>query len=53
MFTYGTEILRIAIVGAGSKEAEVKAFTGADRRPTPVKFFTAEDLPEARAWLLE
>lgn len=53
MFSYGEKIAKIAIVGAGMKEAEVKAFTGAGIRPTPVKFFTAEEVEQARAWLLE
>lgn len=53
MFSYGDKIGRIAICGAAAKEAEVKAFTGAGLRPTPVKFFTAEETEAARAWLLE
>lgn len=51
MFSYGDKIAKIAILGAGAKEAEVKAFTGAGLRPTPVVFFS--DSTEARAWLLE
>ena len=50
MFSYGDKIAKIAIVGAGDKQAEVKAFTGAGLRPTPVEFFGSAD--EARAWLL-
>lgn len=53
MFSHGERISKIAIVGAGTKEAELKAFTGAGMRPTPVRFFTAEEMPDARAWLLE
>lgn len=53
MFNYGDKIAKIAIVGAGSKEAEVKAFTGAGLRPTPVKFFAADQSSDAQAWLLE
>lgn len=53
MFSYGDKIGKIAIVGADAKEAEVKAFTGAGLRPTPVKFFTADDIEAARTWLLE
>lgn len=52
MFSYGEKIAKIAIVGAGNKEAEVKAFTGAGLRPTPVKFFAEAESDEARAWLL-
>jgi hypothetical protein len=51
MFSYGEKIGKIAIVGAGPKQDEVKAFSGAGLRPTPVEFFaTVED---ARAWLLQ
>lgn len=50
LFTYGDKIARIAILGADAREAEVKAFTGAGLRPTPVLFFT--DSAEARDWLL-
>lgn len=53
MFSYGDKIAKIAIVGAGDKQAEVKAFTGAGLRPTPVEFFTVEEIEAARAWLLE
>jgi hypothetical protein len=51
MFSYGDKIAKIAIVGAGDKQAEVKAFTGAGLRPTPVEFFESAD--SARAWLAE
>jgi hypothetical protein len=53
MFTHGENIVKIAIVGAGAKEAEIKVFTGAGMRPTPVEFFAADQLPAAKAWLLE
>jgi hypothetical protein len=53
MFTHGDKLAKIAIVGAGAREAEVKAFTGAGLRPTPVRFFSAEQIAAARAWLLE
>ncbi len=53
MFSYGDQIAKMAIVGAGTKQAEVKAFTGAGLRPTPVMFFTAEEIEQARAWVLE
>ena len=51
MFSYGDKIAKIAIVGAGDKQAEVQAFTGAGLRPTPVEFFESADV--ARAWLAE
>lgn len=50
MFSYGEKIAKIAIVGAGAREAEIKAFTGAGLRPTPVVFFASA--AEAREWLL-
>lgn len=53
MFTHGDKIAKIAIVGAGAREAEVKAFTGAGLRPTPVRFFPAAEAGEAKAWLIE
>jgi len=53
MFSYGDKIAKIAICGAGTKEAEVKAFSGAGIRPTPVEFFKADEIDAARAWLLE
>jgi hypothetical protein len=53
MFTHGDKIARIAVVGAGEKEAEVKAFTGAGLRPSPVRFFPTGEIGDARKWLLE
>lgn len=53
MFSYGDKIAKIAIVGAGDRQSDVKAFTGAGLRPTPVKFFMVEETEQARAWLLE
>ena len=53
MFTHGDKIAKIAIVGAGTKEAEVRDFVGADLRPSPVRFFQAGEVEEARTWLLE
>lgn len=51
MFSHGDRIAKIAIVGAGAKEAEVRAFTGAGMRPTPVEFFAAGEEDRATAWL--
>jgi hypothetical protein len=53
MFSYGDKIARIAICGAGDRQSEVKAFTGAGLRPTPVMFFGEAETESARAWLLE
>ena len=52
MFSHGEKIAKIAIVGAGDKEAEVKAFSGAGMRKAPVEFFPTGQQAEARAWLL-
>lgn len=41
------------LVGAGTKEADVRAFSGADLRPTPVRFFPADELAVAKSWVLE
>jgi hypothetical protein len=43
MFTRGDKIAKIAIVGAGNKQNELKAYTGAGLRPTPVEFFDSAD----------
>ena len=53
MFTRGDKLAKMAIVGAGDKQAEVKAFTGAGLRPTPVKFFVSDEVDAARTWVLE
>lgn len=53
IFSHGEKIAKIAVVGAGTKEAEVKAFTGAGIRSTQVEFFDQGQLAEARAWLLQ
>lgn len=52
MFSHGEKIAKIAIVGAGAKEAEVKAFTGAGMRSAPVEFFSPSEVAAARGWLL-
>ena len=52
MFSHGEKIAKIAVVGAGNKEPEVKAFSGAGMRKAPVEFFGSDQLAEARAWLL-
>jgi hypothetical protein len=52
MFSHGEKISKIAIVGAGNKEAEVKAFSGAGMRRAPVEFFATGQEETARAWLL-
>ncbi len=53
VFSYGDKIAKIAICGAGDRQSEVKAFTGAGLRPTPVGFFGDAETEQARAWLLE
>jgi hypothetical protein len=53
MLSHGAKIAKIAIVGGGNKQEELKAFTGAGMRPTPVQFFPAEEATDATVWLLE
>jgi hypothetical protein len=53
MFSYGDKIAKIAICGSGDRQSEVKAFTGAGLRPTPVGFYGEAETEQARAWLLE
>ena len=53
LFSKGSQIGKIAIVGDPRWESEALMFTGASIRPTPVKFFQAEQLAEARTWLAE
>ena len=53
MFSHGAKIAKIAVVGAGTKEDEVRAFTGAGMRPTPIRFFDAGEATEATVWLLD
>lgn len=52
MFTHGDKIERIAVVGDKRWEAEVKMFTGAGIRKTPVGYFETERIEDARAWVL-
>ena len=52
MFSHGSKIAKIAIVGAGKKEDEVRAFSGAGIRSTPVEFFAAGEEAQAREWLM-
>jgi hypothetical protein len=51
--SHGGEIAKIAIVGELRWEPEALAFAGAGFRRAPVKFFPANQLAEARAWLAE
>lgn len=52
MFTHGDKIERIAVVGDKRWESEVKMFTGAGIRKTPVGYFESERIGDARAWVL-
>ncbi len=52
MFTHGTKIAKIAIVGDKRWEGEVKMFTGAGMRAAPVGYFEPDRLVEARDWVL-
>lgn len=53
IFSYGEKIAKIAVVGAGTKQDEVQAFSGAGMRTTPVRFFPVDEATEATVWLLE
>lgn len=48
---HGDRIEKIAIVGEPKWEARMLMFTGAGFRRAPVKYFTRDQLAEARAWL--
>lgn len=48
---HGDRIEKIAIVGDTKWEARMLMFTGAGFRRAPVKYFTRDQLAEARAWL--
>lgn len=52
MFTHGDKIARIAVVGDKRWESEVKMFTGAGIRKTPVGYFESDRIEDARAWVL-
>ena len=51
--SHGRKISRIAIVAEARWEALALAFAGAGVRRTPVKFFTPNELEQARTWLTE
>ena len=48
---HGDALERIAIVGDERWRGEALMFAAADLRKGPVEFFTANQEPEARAWL--
>jgi hypothetical protein len=52
MFNHGDKIARIAVVGDKRWESDVRLFTGAGIRKTPVGYFETERIEDARAWLL-
>jgi hypothetical protein len=49
--THGDQIDKIAIVADPQLETDLVMFTGAGFRRAPVKFFSANQLASARAWL--
>jgi hypothetical protein len=53
LLSHSGEIARIAIVAEPRWEVQALAFAGAGVRRAPVKFFTPDQLAEARAWLAE
>lgn len=53
LFSYSHKITKIAIVAEPRWETLALAFAGAGLRRAPVKFFRANELEQARAWLAE
>ena len=53
MISHGGKISRIAIVAEPRWEALALAFAGAGVRRSPVKFFSPNELEQARSWLAE
>ena len=53
MISHGGNIIKIAIVAESRWEALALAFAGAGVRRAPVKFFTPNELEQARSWLAE
>ena len=49
--TYGDQIDKIAIVADLQLETDLLMFAGAGFRRAPIKFFSANQLASARAWL--
>jgi SpoIIAA-like len=53
MISYGGKISKIAIVAEPRWETLALAFAGAGVRRAPVKFFSPNELDQARSWLAE
>ena len=53
LISHGGEITRIAIVADPKWETQGLAFAGAGVRRAPVKFFSPNELEEARCWISE
>ncbi len=53
MISHGGKISKIAIVGEPRWETLALAFAGAGIRRAPVKFFSPNELEQARNWLAE
>jgi hypothetical protein len=51
--TYGDRIDKIAIVADSKWKDDLLMFAAAGFRRAPVKFFTSQQSPAARAWLSE
>jgi SpoIIAA-like len=51
LLSHGGEIARIAIVAEPRWEVQALAFAGAGVRRAPVKFFTPDQVAQARVWL--
>ena len=48
---HGDKMEKIAIVGDPKREADWMMFMGAGIRPSPIKFFSLDQIAQARAWL--
>ena len=49
---YSGEIARVAVVAPPQWETRALGFAGAGVREAPVKFFTPDQIDEARRWLV-
>jgi hypothetical protein len=49
---HSEKIIKIAIVGDPKYETDFMMFTGAGFRPSPVKYFSPDQMEQARQWLV-
>jgi hypothetical protein len=50
-FEHGEKITKIALVADARKKAELMMFLGEGIRPIPMKFFSPDQIEDARKWL--